>query len=330
MESEEDKNRLEKLMEGMEELMSGNFSVQISKSEKDDQLEALIAQFNMLAQKLGNYFSKNAFYKPEHSSLFATILILDLDEEFKVVGASKAVKSVLNWDFKDIENQSVTQVLREDSLPHWERMVADIIDPETERASKKLWFKTAQDLTVPAYCFISEKEDAASSKIKYSLHAFESFVLEKVYDKFFPMDKDESPYKIESELGETILSPSDLGTMKEVHKFVHSKIKEKLPSLKDIATKFYINEDKLKRNFKMSYGSTPHSLHKEIRLEQSHYLLTETDKPISTIADDYFSKNSSNFSHAIKKKYGMSPTEVRNNKPKEKGTKKKETKKKIK
>lgn len=322
MESEEDKKRLKALLKGMKNLMSGKFPVQIPRSGKDDQLEAVITQFNMMAQKLDKYFSNNAFHKPEHSSLFVTLQILDLDKEFRIVGASKAVKSILKWDLKDIENQPVTQILRESSLPNWERMVADITQLKMERTSQKLWFKTAQDLTFRGYFFIAEKEETTSSNIKYSLHAFATEVLEKVYDKFFPLGGDRSPFKIESEFADILLSPSELKTMKKVHNYVLSNLKNKLPSLSDMAAKFHINQNKLIANFKLTYGYTPHSLHAQIRLDRSLELLINTERSISEIAKTYFSNNS-HFSHTIKRRYGISPTEIRNNITTKKVTKKK-------
>lgn len=312
MDSEDDIKRYEALMEGMKELMSGNFSIQLHRSEKEDDLEALTVRFNMMAQKLNKYYSSFAFHKPEHSSLFLSNLILDLDEEFKVVGASKAIKSILKYDLKDIENKPFLEILSERSLPNWERMTGGIIQPKIEQSSQKLWFKTIQDLTVPAYCFISEKEDTSLSNTKYSLHAFEAVILEEVYDEYFPMDGNGDLFHIKSEYADILLRPSEIAKMEEVHEYVLSHLEHKLPRFSDLAEMFNINEHKLKRNFKWVYDSTPHQLHKETRLERSHELLINSDLAFKSIALKYAFPSASYFSRAIKKKYGLSPTEVRN------------------
>ena len=316
MDKEEDEKRYDALMEGLKEVMAGNFSIQLPRSEKRDALEALTVRFNMTAQKLYKYSSSFAHHNPKHSSLFVTNLILDLDEEFRVVGASKAIKSLLNYHLPDVENKPVQEILGERSKSNWERMVKCILKPSIEQSSQQLWFKTAHGLTVPAYCFISEREDASSNNMKYSLHAFEAMILAEVYDEYFPEEGDGRLFHINSDYNDIQLRPSEIKKMKSVEEFILNNLDTKLLSLSDLAVKFKINKNKLKRDFRWLFNCSPHQYHRETRLEKAHGLIISSDMAIKYIAHQYAFSSVAYFSRCIKEKYGLSPMDLRNSRGK--------------
>ena len=62
------------------------------------------------------------------------------------------------------------------------------------------------------------------------------------------------------------------------------------------------------------FGSAPHQYHRNLQMKEGRRLLTETEMTVSEIAYLLGYEQSSNFSTAFKKKFGISPLAVRSEK----------------
>jgi AraC-like DNA-binding protein len=82
------------------------------------------------------------------------------------------------------------------------------------------------------------------------------------------------------------------------------------PSLSDLARAAGINEYKLKRGFKETFGNTVFGYLAETRLELAKNDLLDKKKSVSEIAFDLGYSSVQHFSNAFKKKFGVSPGKV--------------------
>ena len=80
----------------------------------------------------------------------------------------------------------------------------------------------------------------------------------------------------------------------------------------DIASHFGYSQDHTVRIFKKEFGITPHKRLSEVRLRQAVWLLQNTDISIERISSAVGFADFSVFWRAFKKKYSLSPREIRN------------------
>ncbi|AZQ60814.1 AraC family transcriptional regulator [Flammeovirga pectinis] len=85
---------------------------------------------------------------------------------------------------------------------------------------------------------------------------------------------------------------------------------DKTPLLPDLAKKYGISESKLKRDFKVVFGTTIPRFHQNFRLEAAYTILSTEHKAIIEVARIVGFSSISKFSSIFKKHYGVSPKEV--------------------
>jgi AraC family transcriptional regulator, transcriptional activator of the genes for pyochelin and ferripyochelin receptors len=87
---------------------------------------------------------------------------------------------------------------------------------------------------------------------------------------------------------------------------------ESPPSLSELARIIGMNEYKLKRGFKETFGNTVFGYLSDARLEIAKNNLLETSKPVTEIAFELGYSSVQHFSSAFSKKFGLSPSKLRN------------------
>jgi AraC-like DNA-binding protein len=83
------------------------------------------------------------------------------------------------------------------------------------------------------------------------------------------------------------------------------------PSLATLARLCGLNEFKLKKGFKEVYNDTVFGYFNAVRLEQARQLILDADKTLSEIAYETGYAHSQHFSRAFKKKFGVTPGEMK-------------------
>ncbi len=110
----------------------------------------------------------------------------------------------------------------------------------------------------------------------------------------------------------------DYGNFVQDNRSVAERLKEYIEkhlgeniSRTTLAEEVYLNPDYLARLFKQEMGVSIAAYLLERRMERARYLLQETQKPISQIAEELGYENSSYFSKLFRKTYGVTPHELR-------------------
>ncbi len=85
---------------------------------------------------------------------------------------------------------------------------------------------------------------------------------------------------------------------------------ENPPSISELAKLVKLNEFKLKYGFKSFYNTTPYTLLFDYRMEKAKELLETSEYNINEISTIVGYKQSSNFTKAFCKKYGVLPKDI--------------------
>ena len=99
---------------------------------------------------------------------------------------------------------------------------------------------------------------------------------------------------------------------KNIKKFIDENYYKKL-TVKSIAEKFFLSKDYIRNLFVKFYGISPKQYIQNIRMERAKELLSETDAPITLIANSVGYDDSLLFSNMFKKYYFVSPKKYRAN-----------------
>ena len=109
------------------------------------------------------------------------------------------------------------------------------------------------------------------------------------------------------------LSFEDIRKIREGHDIIINNLEKDFPSLKEFALQIGTNEFKLKYGFKQLYGTTVHRFLMQERLRKAQMMIQYSDVSIKSIAYTVGFKSTPHFSRSFKKRYGYSPTALRNN-----------------
>ncbi|MDO6429279.1 AraC family transcriptional regulator [Flavitalea sp. BT771] len=91
---------------------------------------------------------------------------------------------------------------------------------------------------------------------------------------------------------------------------IHDSLGEAL-TLEALAREACLSKYHFLRLFRVAYGSSPHQYIQQLRMEKGRFVLSQTDIPISDVADSLGFVNSQSFSRLFAQRLGMSPTTYR-------------------
>ncbi|MDF7807264.1 AraC family transcriptional regulator [Pontiellaceae bacterium B12219] len=102
----------------------------------------------------------------------------------------------------------------------------------------------------------------------------------------------------------------DVQTLRDVARYLEEHLAEE-HSLADLCRRFFINEFKLKRNFKALFGKTVFGYLRDLRFQHAEQLLKTADLSVLEIANEVGYSNPSHFSRGFQERYGVLPKAFR-------------------
>ncbi|WP_437920079.1 helix-turn-helix domain-containing protein [Sphingobacterium sp. LRF_L2] len=137
----------------------------------------------------------------------------------------------------------------------------------------------------------------------YKKMFLESKVIELLLLQMEQMDCKEANYSIKK---------GDIDKIYAVKEFLTTHLDEQ-HSLLHIAHRFGTNEFTLKKGFKELFGTTVFGFWNDLKMIEAKKMLLEMDMRVGEVADAIGYQNSRHFSTAFSKKFGVSPSRLKNN-----------------
>ncbi|SFW37902.1 PAS domain S-box-containing protein [Sinomicrobium oceani] len=306
MHNEYNKKRIRSINRMLLEVASGNFSYRIERTERDDELEALIVLANMMTEELEesirhqNYINLNESYK------YIAQMTFVLDENFRVQSINPMASEMLLYPAEEILGQIITDFLVDQSREKWLELMKPIISGEQDNHTIELSFKAKEFFIVPAVCSVSILTDT-NSRRAILVTAIETVLRssERIRDLQNRVNNENGPNENNLRIQ---LTEADVAKIAQAKDYLTSNLREINLSLKDLARTLGTNEFKLKYGFKELYGTTIFRFVQDERLRKANLLVQHSELPFKAIAEMTGFKTAPHFSRVFKDKYGCSPS----------------------
>jgi AraC-like DNA-binding protein len=106
------------------------------------------------------------------------------------------------------------------------------------------------------------------------------------------------------------LSKADIDRMMQVESLLTRDVFEPAPTISQLARMVSISESKLKKDFKMIYGSPVYEYFQKVRMQAAKDKLLSGGHSIKEVAMELGYSNLSNFTIAFKKEFGLLPSKL--------------------
>lgn len=290
---------LDQIYDFILEISKGNFTLQLESGDKKD-LETLVLLLNMMNEELNTLFHHIHSEKSRPSTLLLSFLITR-SLEIKFVS-----KDTLNHlDFTTAPNK-LAQLLTRSSAKKLELIFSKNIEPQLQKKFK-LTFKTRSGLLLKTKVEI-EKCFQNSDDLLYLLNATKIIYRNRKLEQL--QNKSSITHSKYPSRNRSILLQENREMIKRLRDHLLKNLDRKFPGIKELAALSNASESKIKKGFKHYYGTSIYKYFKEKRFEKAHLLLTQTEKPISTIARECGFVSPAHFSRSFKEYFDYRPSDV--------------------
>lgn len=189
------------------------------------------------------------------------------------------------WLAKYLDIKSAEQV-----LSAYISLKAENINIEPMDAKYKEWIKTIIDTdeTNPLRMAVIQ------NRIMLMIERFFSSLYEKMQNPAFRIP----------------LSPDDINRVMKIETILTEDIYQSPPSIQQLAKMVAISESKLKKDFKVMYGSPIYEYYQKVRMQAAQEKLLTGKFSVKEVAMELGYSNLSNFTIAFKKEFGILPSQL--------------------
>ena len=309
-------DRLKKVFQLLIEMSRGNFSYRLERTDNKDELEALSAMVNIVAEEIKDSFLHQGYVNMHDSYMHMVQMIFFLDENFKIVYLNRDVTNLLHLDAQHLLELPLMDILHKESKEKWTRFTKVSQLVHSSESEFRLVFRTKSNLNFPAYCKIIDLDKKVYPKARYMLISSDIIKNTKLYERKLQSKilKQMRLPRPQEKMGEkSFLNSSDVDVFRNIGTYLKNNLDKKPPSLKELAHEFGTNEYKLKKGFKELFGMTVFQFLKNERLRNAHILVKCSHEPFKRIARQNGFKNATHFSREFKARYGYTPRDLRSN-----------------
>ncbi|CAD0006059.1 helix-turn-helix domain-containing protein [Flavobacterium salmonis] len=296
MERLHNQERIVSMHQMLFEMARGNFNSRIPLSSYDDELETLVVLINMVAEEMKESIFHKGYVNTHHSYSFVSQTTFVLDAVLFIQSFTPEVTSFLGYSESELLYQPLGCILSPSSLERVENVrAASISSP----------MPVALDFTTKAGLLVS-----VSCSIGWLVHRSEiilNLVTPVRQDSYSPLayDYDADP-SLKTRKADALL-------IQKLYDYILAHLNEPLPSLKELSRQFGTNEHKLKAGFRYFFKTSIYQFYNEERLKRAYFMIEHTAIPLKNIAIMNGFSNYPNFSKSFKKRFGISPYELKRN-----------------
>ena len=302
MQQEINQQRIQKMYQMLLEMAGGNFTNRIQRSEKDDELEALVVLINMVAEEMKESVFHSGFINPHYTytNLVQTTFILD--DDFIIRSYNSAVPTILGFLPEKLYATHFYSLLTKESIAVLNSIATGLLQDCNYNGTTPLVYINQEQLLVPCLCTISRLMHSTDILISSVTTVFSE-----------PMKTLVSPESTSLFVGRS--SYSDVQLIQQVYDYILNNLNSPLPSSKQLSRIFGSNDYKLKSGFKLLYNTSIYQFYTSERMKRAHLLIQETKIPLKSIASMNGFSSYPNFSRAFKKHFGYTPKGIKRRLP---------------
>lgn len=215
------------------------------------------------------------------------------------------IKGVLNYRTKRRKTLEITftkEYLEQLFHPDLNTAIPLLADAIANNTAYVMW-ETSKSISPKLHVFI---EDIIHSNYTGAIKkAFLESKVVEILSYLFTIINEEENTKINMDLNN-----SDYIKIMAVENILKLQFKEK-HTLASIAAQVGLNEFKLKKQFKIVFGTTVFNYLNQIRMEYAKQLIMEKDFPVCSVSEELGYKNPQHFTVAFKKIFGYLPSKLK-------------------
>ncbi|GAL63775.1 helix-turn-helix transcriptional regulator [Algibacter lectus] len=300
------------------EMASGNFFYRIERNSESNDIEALILTLNMLAEEIQDTIVHQGYANTDQTSLDIVQMSFILDDRGFIQMINQQTCNVLSRLHDDIVGHNFKNFITEKSIKKWNVIWKQLKNKAFFDTSIAIQFKSKGNLIIPKIAYISTFNNSTTNDKKTLItivhhSSYRNQLDADLKQRVIKDGKVNSEIKSKSNKPKIRLSFEDIRKIREGHDTIINNLERDFPSLKDFALQIGTNEFKLKYGFKELYGTTVHRFLMQERLRKAQMMIQYSDVSLKSIAYTVGFKSMPHFSRSFKKRYGYSPSALRNN-----------------
>lgn len=313
-----DTERLDAIQQMLLALTNGDFNYRIPRTREDDQIEAIAALLNMVAEEM---FVTLSFYNSLHvvdgkKQHLHTVFILKPD--FKIQYVTADVEQLLGYARNELINSSFSSILSKSHIPQWRELGREMVYAKEYNKQHPFLLVQKDGLERNYLCGFTSIFDVSSSSQYIIVSIYEQVIQSKILE-----DEIKSNIYISHE--ESVLEPgtpyvvrnkNDIQILHDIKHHILKNLDTPLPNLKELAHEFGINEFKLKYGFRQLFGNSVFRFLKQERLDKGRVLLESTPLSLKEIAGMCGYLSATHFIRDFRIQYGITPKVFRDQKGK--------------
>lgn len=280
------------------EIAKGNFSFKIKRSNHTDELEGLIAQFNMMAEQLNAKRHLFLWLNRTQEIFFIKSATFLLDEQLKIRGFSFEYPHNEIPPKDLILNLAFNKILVESSKSKWRNALDKLNRKPNAAVSCNLDYRFDEHLKINVHTVITSFITPTDEN-KIMVHSFHMDIRDK---------NNRRPFTPSQHSNIKFYSRADQLLFQNVHTYIMNSLDIILPSEKTIAQKFDTNAHKVRKGFKDLYGLSVSKYHAKQRVERAKFLIENTELSLKEISAKMGFNSYPHFSKNFKGITGQNPS----------------------
>jgi AraC-like DNA-binding protein len=289
MKKHKTQERVRSIYEMLFEMAHGNFSFQIPILNNGDEIDEISTSLNELSVVINKVMKKLG--SDAQKFVFKAVL-----EPLVVVEDNSIIKSFrphlptqLGYDHFSFINLNFLKIIAPESKHLYNFVKENLSDDSSITAKFKLVFIGKEHQELHFYCTM-EKHSPGNNVIISSV------------SNLFELSS-----------GSTAESSSEKAKISifEVYDFIVKNFDKPLPTTKELARMFKMNEFQIKDDFRKMFSTSIYQLYADVRLTYAHSLIVNTNFGLADIATQSGYATYLTFYRAFRNKYGCKPTDIK-------------------